>query len=68
MVVLPESLLIDPKFAMPLGPKTAKELYDAFYDAKEDINIGVILLTGEGPSPKDGVYSFSKGWRSKCQI
>lgn len=50
-----------PEIRNAFRPKTAKELYDAIYDAKEDINIGVILLTGEGPSPKDGVYSFSSG-------
>jgi naphthoate synthase len=39
-------------------PKTTAELLDAFQDAQEDINIGVILLSAEGPSSKDGVYSF----------
>src|SRR5690606_39036306 len=36
-------------------PKTTSELYDAFYDANEDVNIGVVLLSAEGPSTKDGV-------------
>ena len=31
-------------------PKTTSELYDAFYDANEDVNIGVVLLSAEGPS------------------
>lgn len=42
-------------------PKTVFELYDAFSDAKEDEHIGVVLLSAEGPSSKDGVYSFCSG-------
>ncbi|KUO63692.1 1,4-dihydroxy-2-naphthoyl-CoA synthase [bacterium BRH_c32] len=41
-------------------PETVSELYSAFDDAKEDISIGVILLTGAGPS-KDGKYAFCSG-------
>ncbi len=42
-------------------PKTVGELIDAFHDAREDRNIGVVLLSGEGPSPKDGVFAFCSG-------
>ncbi|MFA5298238.1 MAG: enoyl-CoA hydratase-related protein, partial [Lutibacter sp.] len=48
-------------------PKTTKELYDAFYDAQEDTSIGVILLSAEGPSTKDGVYSFCSGGDQKAR-
>lgn len=41
-------------------PETTLELYDAFADAREDNSIGVILLTGKGPS-KDGKYAFCSG-------
>lgn len=41
-------------------PETTLELYDAFADAREDTNIGVILLTGKGPA-KDGKYAFCSG-------
>jgi len=41
-------------------PETTLELYDAFADAREDANIGVILLTGNGPA-KDGKYAFCSG-------
>jgi naphthoate synthase len=41
-------------------PETTKELYDAFENAREDPNIGVILLTGKGPA-KDGKYAFCSG-------
>ena len=46
-------------------PKTTKELYEAFYDAQEDTSIGVVLLSAEGPSTKDGVYSFCSGGDQK---
>ena len=41
-----------PEVRNAFRPKTTSELYDAFYDAYEDPSIGVVLLTGEGPSPK----------------
>ncbi len=42
-------------------PKTVAELYEAFLDAREDTSIGVVLFSAEGPSTKDGVYSFCSG-------
>jgi len=48
-------------------PKTTSELYDAFYDAQEDESIGVVLLSAEGPSTKDGVYSFCSGGDQKAR-
>ena len=48
-------------------PKTTSELYKAFYDAQEDSSIGVILLSAEGPSTKDGVYSFCSGGDQKAR-
>ncbi len=41
-------------------PQTVFEMYDAFVDAREDPNIGVILLTGAGPHT-DGKYAFCSG-------
>ncbi|NET01215.1 MAG: 1,4-dihydroxy-2-naphthoyl-CoA synthase [Sphaerospermopsis sp. SIO1G1] len=41
-------------------PKTVFELYEAFCDAREDINIGVVLFTGAGPHT-DGKYAFCAG-------
>ncbi|MDB9305369.1 MULTISPECIES: 1,4-dihydroxy-2-naphthoyl-CoA synthase [Cyanophyceae] len=41
-------------------PKTVFELYDAFCDAREDTNIGVVLFTGAGPHT-DGKYAFCSG-------
>ncbi len=50
-----------PEVRNAFRPKTVGELYRAFLDAREDTSIGVILFSAEGPSPKDGVYSFCSG-------
>lgn len=50
-----------PEVRNAFRPKTVGELFEAFVDAREDNSIGVVLLSGEGPSPKDGVYSFCSG-------
>ena len=50
-----------PEVRNAFRPKTVGELFEAFLDAREDPNIGVVLLSGEGPSPKDGVYAFCSG-------
>ena len=42
-------------------PQTIDEIIEAFKDAWADDQIGVVLLTGNGPSPKDGVHAFSAG-------
>ncbi|MGL5032813.1 MAG: 1,4-dihydroxy-2-naphthoyl-CoA synthase [Microcystaceae cyanobacterium] len=41
-------------------PKTVVELYSAFWDAREDPQIGVVLFTGAGPHT-DGKYAFCSG-------
>jgi naphthoate synthase len=48
-------------------PKTTGELYEAFYDAQEDPSIGVVLLSAEGPSTRDGGYSFCSGGDQKAR-
>ena len=48
-------------------PKTTSELYQALYDANEDTSIGVVLLSAEGPSSKDGIYSFCSGGDQKAR-
>ena len=50
-----------PEVRNAFRPKTVGELYHAFLDAREDVNIGVVLLSGEGPSPKDGGWAFCSG-------
>jgi len=56
-----------PEVRNAFRPKTTSELLRAFHDAHEDTSIGVILLSSEGPSPKDGVYSFSSGGDQKAR-
>lgn len=50
-----------PEIRNAFRPKTVFELLDAFTLAEEDRSIGVILLTGEGPSAKDGGWAFCSG-------
>ena len=56
-----------PEVRNAFRPKTTSELLRAFSDAHEDTSIGVILLSSEGPSPKDGVYSFCSGGDQKAR-
>ena len=38
-----------PEVRNAFTPVTVQEMYNAFSDAREDQNIGVVLLTGAGP-------------------
>jgi naphthoate synthase len=42
-------------------PRTVDELYAALDDARQTPDVGCVLLTGNGPSPKDGGWAFSSG-------
>jgi naphthoate synthase len=42
-------------------PKTVDELLDALIISHESQEIGVVLITGEGPSEKDGGWAFCSG-------
>lgn len=55
-----------PEVRNAFRPETVIEMYDAFSDAREDKDIGVILLAGKGPS-KDGKYSFCSGGDQKIR-
>lgn len=50
-----------PEVRNAFRPKTIDEMIEAFRDAWADPKIGVVLLTGNGPSPKDGVHAFCSG-------
>lgn len=50
-----------PEVRNAFRPKTLFELEWALMDAREDNTIGVVLLSGEGPSPKDGGWAFCSG-------
>jgi naphthoate synthase len=49
-----------PEVRNAFRPETLFELQDAFRDAADDQDIGVVLLTGNGPA-KDGKYAFCAG-------
>lgn len=42
-------------------PGTVDELSDALDHAKRQTDVGCVLLTGNGPSPKDGGWAFCSG-------
>jgi len=42
-------------------PHTVDELYQALDHARTSSDIGCVLLTGNGPSPKDGGWAFCSG-------
>ncbi|MFB6114302.1 MAG: 1,4-dihydroxy-2-naphthoyl-CoA synthase, partial [Halodesulfurarchaeum sp.] len=42
-------------------PLTVDELSQAFEHAKRQADVGAVLLTGNGPSSKDGGWAFSSG-------
>jgi naphthoate synthase len=50
-----------PEVRNAFRPQTVFELYEALDDAKEDNEIGVVLISGEGPSAKDGGWAFCAG-------
>ena len=50
-----------PEIRNAFRPQTVDDLLDAFRHAWMSQEVGTILLTGNGPSPKDGVWAFSAG-------
>jgi len=50
-----------PEVRNAFRPRTVDELYAALEDARTNPRIGVVLLTGNGPSPKDGGWAFCSG-------
>jgi naphthoate synthase len=42
-------------------PKTVDELYTALNHARQLSAVGCVLITGNGPSPKDGGWAFCSG-------
>ncbi len=42
-------------------PGTVDELYTALDHARRQSDVGCVLLTGNGPSPRDGGWAFSSG-------
>lgn len=50
-----------PEVRNAFRPKTVDELAAALEHARVDSKVGVVLLTGNGPSAKDGGWAFSSG-------
>ena len=50
-----------PEVRNAFRPKTVDELLDALIISHESQEVGVVLITGEGPSEKDGVWAFCSG-------
>ena len=50
-----------PEVRNAFRPHTVDELYRALEDARTNPRIGVVLVTGNGPSEKDGGWAFCSG-------
>ena len=50
-----------PEVRNAFRPKTVDEILDALIICHESQEIGVVLISGEGPSPKDGGWAFCSG-------
>ncbi len=50
-----------PEVRNAFRPHTVDELYRALEDARQNPKVGVVLLTGNGPSAKDGGWAFCSG-------
>ena len=50
-----------PEVRNAFRPHTVDELYRALDDARQNPRVGVVLLTGNGPSPKDAGWAFCSG-------
>src|ERR1700751_4954487 len=50
-----------PEVRNAFRPRTVDELYQALDHARQTPDVGCVLLTGNGPSPKDGGWAFCSG-------
>ncbi|HVK69380.1 MAG TPA: 1,4-dihydroxy-2-naphthoyl-CoA synthase [Polyangium sp.] len=50
-----------PEVRNAFRPKTVDELYTALEHARTTADVGCVLITGNGPSPKDGGWAFCSG-------
>jgi naphthoate synthase len=50
-----------PEVRNAFRPQTISEMTEAVLLAWEDSEVGVVVLAGNGPSPKDGKYAFCSG-------
>jgi naphthoate synthase len=50
-----------PEVRNAFRPHTVDELYRALDHARQQADVGCVLLTGNGPSPRDGGWAFCSG-------
>ncbi len=50
-----------PEVRNAFRPQTVDELYRCLLHAAESPDVGTVILTGNGPSPKDGGWAFCSG-------
>ena len=50
-----------PEVRNAFRPNTVDELYRALDHARMSSDVGCVLITGNGPSPKDGGWAFCSG-------
>ena len=50
-----------PEIRNAFRPQTVDELFRALDHARMSTDVGCVLLTGNGPSPRDGVWAFCSG-------
>ena len=50
-----------PEIRNAFRPVTVDELFTALDHARQSSDVGCVLLTGNGPSPKDGGWAFCSG-------
>jgi naphthoate synthase len=50
-----------PEVRNAFRPQTVDELYRALDHARQTPDVAAVVLTGNGPSPKDGVWAFCSG-------
>lgn len=50
-----------PEVRNAFRPQTVDELFTALDHARQTTDVGCVLLTGNGPSPKDGGWAFCSG-------
>ena len=50
-----------PEVRNAFRPHTVDELYRCLDHARQTSDVGCVIITGNGPAPKDGVWSFCSG-------
>ncbi len=57
-----------PEVRNAFRPHTVDELYSALDHARMTSDVGAVLLTGNGPSPKDGGWAFCSGGDQRIRV